>query len=76
MRVFFYQGGVRIALPWDGDEISQWQDINATNNTELILCSASAELYGVQQPPAGFDIAGLGSLMEAGHDSDRVLTFA
>ena len=74
-RVFFYGEGVRVALHWDDDSLSTWQHV-AQGGCELVLCSASAERYGVEEPPAGFVIAGLGTLMEAGLDSDRVLSFA
>ena len=76
-RVFFYSDGARVALPWEPEVLTAWQSIATSDESgELILCSASAERYGVEVPPDGFVIAGLGSLMEAGLDSDRVLTFA
>ena len=75
-RVFFFGQGVRVALDWDDGAAKSWQQVASSANVELVLCSASAERYGVATNHENFVIAGLGSLMEAGFDSDRVLTFA
>lgn len=75
-RVFFFGQGVRIALDWDDGAAKAWRHIASGAKAELVLCSASAERYGVATNHDNFVIAGLGSLMEAGFDSDRVLTFA
>lgn len=74
-RVFFYQQGAQLALLWESSVAAAWIDLTRTTGTELVLCSASAERYGVITAPDGFVIGGLGSLMEAGLDSDRLLTF-
>ena len=75
-RVFFYGPGVRIGLAWEGSPQQAWHDFATEMGSELLLCSASADRWQIKTPPEGFDIAGLGSLMEAGMDSDRVITFA
>ena len=74
-RAFFYGAGARVALPWDSSSLKNWQRLGEAG-CELVLCSASADRYGVEQPPQGFLIAGLGSLMEAGLDADRIMSFA
>lgn len=74
-RVFFYGGGVKVALTHDGEPWQYWSELSRHQNTEIVLCSASADRYGITSPPEGFVIAGLGTLMEAGMDSDRVVTF-
>ncbi len=74
-RVFFYQQGAQLALLWESSAAAAWIDLTRTSATELVLCSASAERYGVVAAPDGFVIGGLGALMEAGLDSDRLLTF-
>ncbi len=76
-RVFFYAEGVRVALPDHAPRFAQWQTLLAkTPSSELILCSASAERLGLETPPSGFLLAGLGSLMESGLESHRVVSFA
>jgi len=75
-RVFFFGPGVRIGLNWEGAQLADWQELACGTSAELILCSASAERWGIDTAPSGFTIAGLGALMESGMDSDRVLTFA
>lgn len=74
-RVFFYSSGVQVALNWEDSPKDSWLEIAREHEAELCLCSASAERYGVTTPPEGYTIVGLGTLMEAGIDSDRVLTF-
>ncbi len=78
-RVFFFGAGVRIGLPWDHNEphapAGTWRALAAESETELVLCSASADRYGITEAPEGFVIAGLGALMEASFDSERVISF-
>lgn len=75
-RVFFYGSAVSTALPNHASVAACWQALlgNEDSETELCLCSASAERLGVSHAPDRFIIAGLGSLIEAGFDSDRVIT--
>lgn len=74
-RVFFYGDGVKTILPSHSTMISSWQKLVTPPNAqcELILCSASAERLHVKSVPEHFVIGGLGSLIEAGFDSDRVI---
>ena len=74
-RVFFYGEGVRAAAADNADSIHQWSEIAATQGCDLVLCSASAEANSVLTLPASFTLMGLGALMEAGHDCDRVISF-
>ena len=74
-RVFFYGEGVRAASAENDDSIDQWSGIAVRQGCELVLCSASAENHGILTPPAPFTLMGLGALMEAGHDCDRVISF-
>ncbi len=74
-RVFFYGDGVRAAAAENVTSIEAWSEIAASQDCELVLCSASAESHGVLLPPAPFTLMGLGALMEAGHDCDRIMSF-
>jgi len=74
-RVFFYGEGVRAASAENADSIHEWSEIAATQDCDLVLCSASAETHGVLTLPTSFTLMGLGALMEAGHDCDRVISF-
>jgi sulfur relay (sulfurtransferase) complex TusBCD TusD component (DsrE family) len=70
-QVFFYGDGVRSLL--ESSIAEQWR--NEAHGIELILCSASADRFGIDTPPEGFDIAGLGALVESGCASERVINF-
>lgn len=74
-RVFFYGDGADTGLPEHAQMAASWGALANTQNNELelILCSAAAERLGITRAPNRFIIAGLGSLIEAGIDSDRVL---
>src|SRR6056297_2314185 len=74
-RVFFYGAGVQVVLPQEGEPSRHWARLQRTSGAELILCSASAERYGISSPPPEFIIGGLGSLMESGADSQRIISF-
>lgn len=74
-RVFFYGEGVLAAASDNPECISTWSEIAATQGCGLVLCSASAETHNVLTPPDAFTIMGLGALMEAGHDCDRIVSF-
>ena len=71
-RTFFYGDGVLNARE---DHHEAWQKLAASHPCELVLCSASAERYDLEHPPEPFLLMGLGALMEAGVDSDRVIGF-
>jgi sulfur relay (sulfurtransferase) complex TusBCD TusD component (DsrE family) len=74
-RVFFYGEGVRAAASENTECIAAWAKIAADQSCDLVLCSTSAENHGVLPPQVPFTIMGLGALMEAGHDCDRVVSF-
>ncbi|EED34488.1 DsrE/DsrF-like family protein [Luminiphilus syltensis NOR5-1B] len=71
--VFFYRGGVEVS----GSEADapEWGALHSETGTPLLLCSSSAETYGLSGD-RHFAIAGLGTLIEAGVHSARVVTFA
>jgi tRNA 2-thiouridine synthesizing protein D len=73
-RVFFYGEGTRIGLPEASAAQHTWATLADTGKTELAVCSASAERHGIHQSPAPFVFAGLGALMEAGFECDRIIT--
>ena len=72
----------------EANPIADWQQLASEDSVELTLCITSALRYGMldaseaaryekQGPtvPAAFTIAGLGDLIEACAESDRVVTF-
>ncbi len=74
-RVFFYGDGARTALPSEQPHIQFWSSIADIQGSDLVICSASAERCGALHPPEPFTLMGLGALMEAGYDSDRIISF-
>lgn len=74
-RVFFYGDGTRAAAPDNAETAESWAAIATEQDTDLVLCSASAEYHGALSPPAPFVLMGLGALMEAGFDSERIISF-
>lgn len=84
-----YNGNALIAPPQDETDIHrQWSDLAREANIELIVCIASALRRGVldeteanrYEKPASnigkpFEISGLGQLIDAGINADRVVTF-
>ena len=78
-----------ITPPQDDINIpEQWQTLAHDHNIDLVVCIASALKRGVldateadryEQPghnlTAGFEISGLGQLVDASIHSDRVITF-
>jgi tRNA 2-thiouridine synthesizing protein D len=73
VQVFFYADGVATASV--SDALACWQQLGATTGAELVLCSASAERFAIDEAPDGFVIAGLGALIESGVQTDRVMNF-
>ena len=81
--VFFFDAGVLTAA--DHCEPAQdeldlrggWRELHAAHGIELVACVASAHRFGVADAgvEGGFRIAGLGDLVEASANSDRLLTF-
>lgn len=72
-QVFFYANSASIGLSYHAH--AEWQNIAQATQAELLLCSASAEHFGLEAPITGFSIAGLGAMVEAGVSADRVVTF-
>lgn len=86
-RVFFagdsvIVGNALLDTPSDEPQLQQrWQALAKTQGTELLLCSAAAQRYGIRVDGGGnnlaaqFNISGLGSLVECALDCDRVVHF-
>jgi len=83
--VFFFDAGVLTALPGcdapaDEEDLRVgWRELHREHRTPLLACVASAERFGVAHAcngdEAAFSVAGLGELIQASRDSDRLLTF-
>ena len=83
--VFFFDAGVLTAAagceaPQDEDDLrAGWRSLRSEHGVRLVTCVASAHRFGVSSDvtngPAGFEIGGLGELIEASGNADRLLTF-
>ena len=69
--VFFYGKGVLHAT---SSEKQFWSDWSRLVGARLVLCSASAETFGLTADD-NFSVEGLGELIEAGLTSDKVVSF-
>jgi sulfur relay (sulfurtransferase) complex TusBCD TusD component (DsrE family) len=71
LSVFFYGRGV-----YQAEEAihKDWREIQRLCGASLILCSASAEKFGISAD-AEFEIAGLGELIANGLNGTRVISF-
>jgi len=69
--VFFYGRGVLHAT---GRQKQYWSDWARSVGARLVLCSASAETFGLTADE-DFSVEGLGELLEAGLTSDKVVSF-
>ena len=69
--VFFYGKGV---LHASGQEKQFWSDWSRSVGARLVLCSASAEAFGLAADD-DFSFVGLGELIEAGLTSGKVVSF-
>ncbi len=69
--VFFYGRGVQQAIEAVHED---WRQLKQLCDTKLVLCSASAEKYGIASDD-DFDIGGLGDLIESGLNNSRVISF-
>jgi tRNA 2-thiouridine synthesizing protein D len=82
-RVFFYSDGVnnanRLSEPQTDDRnlISLWSELGMENNIDLVVCVAAALRRGIKDEilQQGFRISGLGQLVEAGIQNDRLVVF-
>lgn len=83
IRVFFYHDGVynsnKLSEPQSDDRnlVNLWSELAETHNVELVVCVAAALRRGIKDEllAAGFQISGLGQLVEAGINGDRLITF-
>ncbi len=82
-RIFFYHDGVNNSSsltepPQDDQNIVQrWSKMAEEHNVDLVVCVAAALRRGIKDEnlAAGFRISGLGQLIEAGIQADRLVTF-
>jgi len=82
-RVFFYNDGVynsnRLSEPQSDDRnlIALWSELARANKIDLVVCIAAALRRGIKEQilQEGFRISGLGQLVEAGIQNDRLVVF-
>lgn len=82
-RIFFYGDGVLTAFPRStevGDEIdpaAEWSALARDAGIDLVICVAAAQRRALEsrELAAGFRLSGLGQLIEAGAEADRLVTF-
>ena len=82
-RVFFYNDGVfnanKLSEPQSDDRnlVALWAELGKANDIDLVVCIAAARRRGNKEEirPDGFRIAGLGQLVEAGIQNDRLVVF-
>jgi len=82
-RVFFYNDGVyncnKLSAPQsdDRDVVALWSALAKEHEIDLVVCIAAALRRGIKDEVVaeGFRISGLGQLVEAGIQADRMLVF-
>jgi len=82
-RVFFYGDGVynsnRLSEPQTDDRnpVALWSKLGQEHGIDLVVCIASALRRGIKDEvlEQGFRISGLGQLIEAGIQADRLVVF-
>ncbi|MBF0304429.1 MAG: sulfurtransferase complex subunit TusD [Alphaproteobacteria bacterium] len=82
-RVFFYYDGVLNAAPRaepptdDRNLFKQWGELAEKHGVDLVVCVAAGLRRGIREGDTapGFRISGLGQLIEAGIQCDRLVTF-
>ena len=82
-RVFFYKDGVnnanKLSEPQTDDRnlVSLWSELSEENDIDLVVCVAAALRRGIKEDIVkdGFRISGLGQLVEAGIQADRLVVF-
>ncbi|MCC7168633.1 MAG: sulfurtransferase complex subunit TusD [Rhodospirillales bacterium] len=82
-RVFFYYDGVhnanKLAEPPTDDRnvVRNWAKLAEEHKVDLVVCVAAALRRGIKNDnlAPGFRISGLGQLIEAGIQADRLVTF-
>ena len=80
----------RLAVPPQDDRniAKQWSELATANNLDMVVCIAAAQRRGIMDADEakrqgldadnlieGFRISGLGQLIEAGIESDRLVVF-
>ena len=79
-RVFFYKEAVAVGNRFASDEEgvrTGWVALAAEGGFELAICIAAAARRGIVEESVadGFAIVGLGQLIEAIEDGDRLVSF-
>jgi len=82
-RVFFYYDGVNNANALsepptdDRNLVNLWSELAAEHGVDLVVCVAAALRRGIKEDilAPGFRISGLGQLIEAGIQADRLVVF-
>ncbi len=82
-RVFFYHDGVyngnKLSEPQSDDRnvVKLWSELGQEHGIELIVCVAAGLRRGIKDEvlAPGFEISGLGQLVEAGILADRLIVF-
>ncbi|MCK5324438.1 MAG: sulfurtransferase complex subunit TusD [Woeseiaceae bacterium] len=82
-RVFFYNDGVyngnKLSEPQTDDRnlVSLWSKLGEEHKIDLVVCVAAALRRGIKDEVLedGFRISGLGQLVEAGIQADRLVVF-
>ncbi len=82
-RIFFYNDGVhnsnKLSEPQSDDRnlIALWSQLAKEHNIDLVVCVAAALRRGIKDEilADGFRISGLGQLVEAGIQADRLVVF-
>ena len=82
-RVFFYNDGVynanKLSEPQTDDRnlVVLWSELGKANDIDLVVCIAAALRRGIKDEVLqdGFRISGLGQLVEAGIENDRLVVF-
>ena len=82
--------GTRLTTPPQDDRniVNRWSELAQEHSVDLVLCVAAAQRRGIADADEakrngkdadniapGFRISGLGQLIEAGIESDRLITF-
>lgn len=82
--------GTRLTTPPQDDRniVNRWSELAEKNNIDLVICVAAAQRRGIADADEakrngkdadniapGFRISGLGQLIEAGIQCDRLVTF-
>jgi len=82
-RVFFYNDGVynsnKLSEPQTDDRnlVSLWSKMGKDHDIDLVVCVAAGLRRGIKDEVLedGFRISGLGQLVEAGIQADRLVVF-